>query len=222
MTLAKVERKGTYQGVPQWGITGSAEITPSRATAEKWARLENATKGHTKTPVIVEIPTFVETTWELRTWGNAKDGFEVNDTRSAGEVSIRCRVEVNNAGTAQEFLSAYPSDSQIRKALNLGRFKIETEGDDVNISVNRARDGYPLGEMFCTSHDSLSPIRVHRVKCARCQMLSINGIACHETGCPNMGARWDAESGEWIKQRKCFDCGCTVDADDECCNGEEN
>ena len=50
MKLAKVERKGTYQGVPQWGITGSAEITPSRATAEKWARLENAAKGHTKTP----------------------------------------------------------------------------------------------------------------------------------------------------------------------------
>ena len=105
---------------------------------------------------------------------------------------------------------------------NTGRFKIETEGDDVNISVNRARDSYPCGEMFCTSHDSLSPIRVHRVKCDRCQMLSINGIACHETGCPNMGARWDSESGEWIKQRKCFTCGYTVDADDECCNGEEN
>lgn len=39
---ARIERKGTYQGVPQWGITGSAELTPSRATAEKWARLENA------------------------------------------------------------------------------------------------------------------------------------------------------------------------------------
>lgn len=39
--LVKVEKKGTYQGVPQWGITGSAEITPSRKTAEKWAQLEN-------------------------------------------------------------------------------------------------------------------------------------------------------------------------------------
>jgi hypothetical protein len=28
-----VERRGTYQGVPQYGITGQAEITPSRATA---------------------------------------------------------------------------------------------------------------------------------------------------------------------------------------------
>ena len=109
-----------------------------------------------------KIPTFVDTTWELRTydvWGNAKDGFEVNDTRSAGEVSIRCRVEVNNAGTPQEFLSAFPSDSQIRRALSLRRFKIETDGDDLRIYVNRARDGYPCGEMHCTSHDSLSPIR---------------------------------------------------------------
>jgi len=58
------------------------------------------------------------------------------------------------------------------------------------------------------------------VTCDQCQMLSINGVACHETGCPNIGARWDAESAEWIKQRKCFVCGCTVDADDACCNSE--
>jgi hypothetical protein len=58
------------------------------------------------------------------------------------------------------------------------------------------------------------------IRCDQCEMLSINGIACHETGCPNMGARWDKESDTWIKQRKCFDCGCTVDADDTCCSGE--
>lgn len=40
--LVKVEKRGTYQGVPQYGITGSAEITPSLATARKWAALENA------------------------------------------------------------------------------------------------------------------------------------------------------------------------------------
>lgn len=44
MKRVHVERKGTYQGVPQWGITGSSEITPSKATAEKWARLENAAR----------------------------------------------------------------------------------------------------------------------------------------------------------------------------------
>ena len=42
MTLAKVVRKGNYQGVSQWGVSTSSEITPSRATARKWAELENA------------------------------------------------------------------------------------------------------------------------------------------------------------------------------------
>ena len=42
MTQAKVVRKGSYQGVAQWGISTSSEITPSRATAVKWAKLENA------------------------------------------------------------------------------------------------------------------------------------------------------------------------------------
>ena len=98
-----------------------------------------------------KIPAFVETTWEY--------GYEVNTTFRAGEVTIRCAVERNNPDTPQEFLSAYPSDSQIRRALDLRRFKIELDGDDLTIYVNRARDGYPLGLMHFTSHESLSPIR---------------------------------------------------------------
>ena len=42
MALSKVVRKGSYQGVAQWGISTSSEITPSRKTARKWADLENA------------------------------------------------------------------------------------------------------------------------------------------------------------------------------------
>jgi hypothetical protein len=57
-----------------------------------------------------------------------------------------------------------------------------------------------------------------RMSCDQCNMLSINGVACHETGCPNTKSRWDEESGEWIRQRKCFDCGCTADAEDPCCS----
>jgi hypothetical protein len=52
-------------------------------------------------------------------------------------------------------------------------------------------------------------------------MLAINGVACHETGCPNMGARWDRENDCWVKQRECFECGCPVDADDPCCSAIE-
>ena len=56
------------------------------------------------------------------------------------------------------------------------------------------------------------------VSCDQCQMLSINGVACHETGCPNQNSRWDKENRAWVKQRKCFDCGCTVDASDPFCS----
>lgn len=63
-----------------------------------------------------------------------------------------------------------------------------------------------------------------RMSCDQCQMLSINGVACHETGCPNMNARWDRENECWVQQRKCGECGCTVNADDPCCSAssEEN
>jgi hypothetical protein len=62
----------------------------------------------------------------------------------------------------------------------------------------------------------------NRVSCDQCSALMINGVFCHETGCPNSGARFDAESGDWVKQRKCFDCGCTVDADDPCCSASQD
>lgn len=43
--IVKIERRSPYQGVPQYGITGCAETTPSKATAEKWARLENTARS---------------------------------------------------------------------------------------------------------------------------------------------------------------------------------
>ena len=57
------------------------------------------------------------------------------------------------------------------------------------------------------------------MSCDSCEMLSINGIACHERGCRNIGARWDGEG--WIKQRECFECGYSRDADDPCCDHED-
>jgi hypothetical protein len=108
-------------------------------------------------------PKTIETVWSVRTydvWGNAKDGYEVNDTYSRGTVTLSIPVTVNNAGTPQQFESAYPTDSQLREVFGIGRTQIETDGDDLHIMVNRSRDAYPIGELFCESHESLSPIRV--------------------------------------------------------------
>lgn len=37
-----------------------------------------------------------------------------------------------------------------------------------------------------------------RMKCDRCEMLGINGVPCHETGCPNMRKVW--VEGEWVEE----------------------
>ncbi len=104
----------------------------------------------------------IATTWELRShfdvWGNARDGYEVNNSTVIGEVKLRIPVTINNLGTEHEFASAYPTDKQIRAAFGV-RCRLEMDGDDTHISVSRERDGYPIGEMYCTSHGSLSSIR---------------------------------------------------------------
>ncbi len=106
---------------------------------------------------------YVGTTWEVWTydvWGNATDGYEVNDRycheRAHGMSLI---IDTYNKGTSAEFESASPSDSQIRKVFGV-KCQIDTDGDDLTIYVNRERDGYPIGELHCTSHESLSPVRL--------------------------------------------------------------
>lgn len=62
----------------------------------------------------------------------------------------------------------------------------------------------------------------HTYKCDQCEMVSINGVACHELGCPNVHSRWDSDSGSWIKQRACFECGCIGDVDEPCCDSSDD
>lgn len=103
----------------------------------------------------------VNTVWECWTydvWGNARDGYEVND-RSCFDraLDLRLTVEVHNPGTEHEFESAHPTDRQIRRAFGI-RCRFETDGDAENVYIIREHDGYPIGEMHCTSHN-LSPLR---------------------------------------------------------------
>ncbi len=35
------------------------------------------------------------------------------------------------------------------------------------------------------------------IKCDQCQMLSIDGLPCHETGCPNSRRLWDEQNQTW-------------------------
>lgn len=45
------------------------------------------------------------------------------------------------------------------------------------------------------------------MKCNQCQALMINGVFCHETGCPNSRKTWDEERQEWIRYVECRECG---------------
>lgn len=106
-------------------------------------------------------PKTILTVWEMSTydvWGNKDDGYEVNDVYRHGEVRIRLKVETNNPGKSGEFQSAYPSDRQLQSIFGT-RAALDTDGDDTTIYVNRASDGYQIGELHCVSHSSLSPIR---------------------------------------------------------------
>lgn len=50
------------------------------------------------------------------------------------------------------------------------------------------------------------------MNCNQCQMLSINGIPCHETGCPNSRKTWNEDRQEWIRYVECRECGAEVEA----------
>lgn len=105
-----------------------------------------------------------KTIWEVWTydvWGNEEDGFTVNDRRCVSRAyEIDAPIERNNPGMPGEFLSAYPTDDQLRDALGIADgAEIECDGDDLYIAVRTSEDDYPHGEMICVSHASLSPIR---------------------------------------------------------------
>ena len=106
---------------------------------------------------------YIETVWRPATydvWGNAREGYDVNDVFRGAPVTLRLRVEIHNIGTPQEFESAYPSDKQIREALDIKpRVRLSLDGDALAIYVTHESTGYPLGELTCVSHESLSPIR---------------------------------------------------------------
>jgi hypothetical protein len=80
-------------------------------------------------------------------------------------------------------------------------------------SLMRAFDKY-VGETrngLCRECENKSP------KCDQCDSVTVNGIYCHEHGCPNRNSRWDAENKRWVKQYECRRCGGKVDIGDSCC-----
>jgi hypothetical protein len=54
------------------------------------------------------------------------------------------------------------------------------------------------------------------VRCNQCEALIINGVYCHEIGCPNARKTFVKGRG-WVKSRECRECGSIVE-EGECCD----
>ena len=83
--------------------------------------------------------------WTYDVWGNARDGFDVNDRYKHGVVEIRCRREVFNAGTPREFETYDPTDIQLSRAAQV--VGAEWEGNGGVYYATAKRNGRPLGEL---------------------------------------------------------------------------
>jgi len=55
----------------------------------------------------------------------------------------------------------------------------------------------------CFTQDELADLEASpksSIRCPDCEMLSINGVPCHETGCPNSRKQWNPETEEWTSE----------------------
>jgi hypothetical protein len=93
-------------------------------------------------------PKYLTRTYRIKTydvWGNADDGYEVNDVRSHGAVTIRCKRATHNTGTAHEFVTYHPTPLQLARAANM--YGAEWEYQEDGWQATRKSDGYPMGEL---------------------------------------------------------------------------
>ncbi len=51
--------------------------------------------------------------------------------------------------------------------------------------------------------------------CDQCEALMINGVFCHETGCPNSRKTWVSNRG-WVRFLECSACGSDVEEGTTC------
>ncbi len=53
------------------------------------------------------------------------------------------------------------------------------------------------------------------MKCDQCEAARIDGVFCHETGCPNSRKTWVPDRG-WVRFLECFECGYDVEEGTTC------
>lgn len=53
------------------------------------------------------------------------------------------------------------------------------------------------------------------MKCDQCAAAMIQGVFCHETGCPNSKKTWVPDRG-WVLFVECFNCGDEIESGERC------
>jgi len=83
--------------------------------------------------------------WTFDIWGNARDGFDVNDRFSHGYVTIKCKRRDYNAGTAHEFSDWEPTDRQLSRVA--GFLRVTWDGQEGHYFAESSSNGRPIGEL---------------------------------------------------------------------------
>lgn len=77
------------------------------------------------------------------------------------------------------------------------RYNNETDCDDLEYSAQEPTARYEEFVEWAiedATEDHDCPAIPH---CDQCQMLAINGVNCHETGCPNRRKVWNRDEQTW-------------------------
>ena len=81
-------------------------------------------------------------TWRvfsLDVWGNARDGYEVNDRSGIGKVRLP------DDATNEQIVRALKDAGILRKTVRMSQIAID--GDDMFISIDQAKDGKPVFQL---------------------------------------------------------------------------
>lgn len=92
---------------------------------------------HPKTHAVLK---FREVTYDV--WGNARDGFEVNDKFRGSAI-----VSLTPEATDGDIMAALRAAGIIPRGSRATSYSIEWDGGDNPVYISRRKDGKPLGEL---------------------------------------------------------------------------
>lgn len=114
-------------------------IVPPRAAACR-ARLARAAKRRSAEKNGSDTVTFG--VYTLDVWGNARDGYEVNDRSYTGS-----RVRLSADGTKADLLRALKEEGLVKKTARTSQMEVDDSNWPYAVYINAAKDSKPIFEL---------------------------------------------------------------------------